>query len=244
MQNKALKIGIISFIIFFVIVLILFTNKQVVSSDCIAIKEDGEISIVFLSYGYKDQNNFFSDVNDYVYGENGFLAIEPFKENKDKLSFYAIATDDVVCNIEDKTFICDDRSTKKIASKCPHNYIFVLADRNKFLDFVEPIRSSAYLNLASINTADNKLVVLHEFGHLFGGLADEYVEKGIEISPEEFPNCDYQECNKWNNFSNTGCFKGCSKTNYYRSIETGIMRNYLKSNTFGEWNKWILKDIL
>ena len=236
-----------------IIVIVVFSfnidkvNKSpVLNSECIVLHEgdSGKVNVVFLSYGYDDQKTFLADVDKYINGTDSFSSIEPYSSNFNKLNFYAVVSDEVKCHIDDGTILCDDRAAKKVASKCHNDYIFIINKVNQFKDIVLPLRSSAYLNIGSINVADNKLVVLHEFGHLFGGLSDEYVEDGMSIDITNSLNCDISNCNKWNNVDGTGCFNGCSKAEYYRSIQNGIMRNYYKSNVFGIWNERILSEKL
>ncbi len=237
-------IALVTIILVFVFNINKVSKSPALNSDCIIINEgeSGKTNIVFLSYGYEDKESFLADVNKYIEGENSFSTIEPFKSNFEKLNFYAVMSNEVKCDIQDGTILCEDRTTKKVASKCPNDYIFVINKVNQFKDIVLPLRSSSYLNIGSINVADNKLVVLHEFGHLFASLSDEYVEDGITINIADSLNCDVEACNKWNNIDGTGCFNGCSKQQFYRSIQNGIMRNYYKSNIYGVWNEKILKD--
>lgn len=249
--------GLIKILTFFlaisiVIIIVIFINlnketKRSPDSDCIIIKEnENTFDVVFLSYKHKDKESFLKNVNSYVYGVNGFVSIEPFKSKFDRLSFYAVYTDSIECNIDQGTLLCDDTFAKKVASKCPNDYIFVLADRNNFIDLVAPVRSSAYFNLGSINTADHELVVVHEFGHLFGKLVDEYVDENgyKDLELKDAPNCDNNLCNKWKNFENTECLKDCALSSYYRSKDFTIMRNYFKSNEFGVYNEWLLNKSL
>lgn len=221
-------------------------QKSVKGEDCINLYEhDNQArSVVFLSYGYTNKDDFLTDAWSYINGTYGLLSLEPFKESKEKLNFYAIFSDKVICGIEDNTLICDDEAVKRISLSCPNDYLFVLGSRNNFFNFINPIRSSSYVNLASINTADNKLVVAHEFGHLFGRLADEYVEQGLDFSASAYKNCDVQGCPKWKFFSVAGCFRGCGSISLYRSTEKGIMRNYFESQTYGDYNAWLLNNTL
>ncbi len=221
--------------------------KKSPDSNCITIQENPKsLNIVFLSYQYKSQDEFLASAKEYINGKAGFANIEPFKSNMDQLSFYAVYTTSMACSTTQGTLICDDYISKRSASKCPNDYIFVLGDINSFVDALVPIRSSAYLNLGSINTADNQFVVLHEFAHLFGHLVDEYVDevsyKSLNIN--NAPNCDDSKCTKWSDFNNTQCLKGCSLSTFYRSQDYTIMRNYFKSNSFGVYNEWLLNQSL
>jgi hypothetical protein len=237
---------VILFIGALIVIVLLGQTKDVISSECIVLEENDEnkVDILFIGHGYTEKDKFLEEVNEYVYGEFGYQGVEPFKSNFDKLNFYGILSDDVQCPIQSDTIICDDLSTRQVASQCPHNFIIVLNNRNLLKDFIVPVRSSAYLNVASINTADNKLVVVHEFAHIFRNLADEYVEESIQFEVEDFDNCDLENCPVWRDFEGAGCFAGCGMAKYQRSIDTGIMRNYVKSKEFGNWNEKLLSERL
>ncbi|MBS3149849.1 hypothetical protein J4455_04130 [Candidatus Woesearchaeota archaeon] len=229
------------------IIFILRVNKTSVddtkrSSDCFVVNEgkNEKVNVVFLPYGYSDNKKFLSDIDMYINGEFGFKNLEPFKSNFENINFYSVMDSNVKCDVVDNTIICDELSTRSAASRCPNDYIIVLYDRDSIKDFIVPIRSSAYLNLASINTADDPLVVPHEFVHICCNLADEYVEEGITIDLSRFENCDVETCPRWNFFNGTGCYQGCGEINFYRSIETGIMRNYLIGKEYGSWNEYLI----
>jgi len=191
----------------------------------------------------KDQNldDFREDVNKNV---NTFLTTEPFKGRQEKMNFYRVdKLEELDCEI-DAWVKCDEFSVKKLASYCPNDYIVILVDRGKVRDLISPVRSSAISNMAKINTADNELVVLHEFGHIFGGLADEYVDEkyysNIGWSPLSYPNCDSPpDCNGWRGVDGTGCFEGCSLKKYSRPTENSLMRS-LKTEKFGPLNERII----
>lgn len=217
--------------------------------DCVSVQynehPDNSIDIVFLSYGYNKFDDFREDVNKNI---NTFLETEPFSSNKEKLNFYRIDNLNQL-NCELSSWIkCDEFEVKKLASYCPNDYIIILADRSKIKDFISPVRSSAVSNMEKINTADNKLVVIHEFGHIFGGLADEYVDKqyysNINFNPDKYPNCDtLPNCAGWVGVDGTGCFGGCSLDSFGRPTKTSIMRT-LGTEEFGPLNEKIIIDKL
>lgn len=213
--------------------------------DCVSVlyssNPNNSIDIVFLGYGYKKFDDFREDVTKNI---GVFLATEPFKSNKEKISFYRIdKLDELSCEIGDWVR-CDEFEVKKLASYCPNDYIIILVDRSKIKDMLSPVRSSAVSNMEKINAADNKLVVLHEFGHIFGGLADEYVDEKYYSStgfdPNDYPNCDFlPECAEWGNVNGTGCFEGCSLKSYGRPTENSLMRS-LSTEKFGPLNENII----
>jgi len=193
-----------------------------------------KIDIMFLGNNYDDKEDFSSDVHKYV--NDVFLKIEPFSSNIDKLTFFYIDVfSDLGCDINGYVD-CDDFLVKQLASNCPNDFIFVLYERSKILDLGLPIRSSANpaTRVATINTADDNCVLMHEFGHTFAGLADEYII-GYSIGSfdvSEYANCDVTNCDKWEDIT-SGCYgggqkgekDGCSFIQYYRSIDNSIMRN-------------------
>ncbi len=218
------------------------------TSDCIPLlynsPYNNSVDIVFLGYGYKNKDTYRKDVKEYI---ELFLETEPFKSNKEKINFYMIEDfSSIECEI--KSWIkCNEFKAKTLASNCPNDYIIILVDRSKIKDMINPIRSSAKSNIAKINTADKNTVVLHEFGHIFGNLADEYVDEKyysrINFDPRDYPNCDTTPCSKWSLVPNTSCFKGCSLSKYRRATKNSIMRS-LTVNSFGPLNEGVLKERL
>ena len=95
-------------------------------------------------------------------------------------------------------------------------------------------------------TADNPFVVMHEFGHSFGDLADEYVDDyylSFSFKGDNYPNCDSSSCDKWAETEGTGCFKGCSTDGFYRGTKNSLMKS-LSAKYFGPINKEVLKEKL
>ncbi len=228
-------------------------NKTLISTfkpsektiDCVSIlyssHPNNSLDIVFLPFGYKTFDDFIGDVSKNI---NTFLEIEPFNTSREKINFYRIdKLDQLDCQIG-QWVSCDEYEVKKLASYCPNDYIMILVDRSKIKDLINPVRSSAISNMEKVNTADNKLVVIHEFGHIFGGLADEYVDEkyyeNIGFDPDDYPNCDFPpECEEWKNINNTGCFQGCSLEKYSRPTKNSVMRS-LNTEKFGPLNEKIL----
>jgi hypothetical protein len=201
---------------------------------------DNKVDVVFLGYGYDDKEVFNLKVREYI--DDVFFNFEPFNSNRDKFTFYFIDDfEDLDCSFNN-WIVCDDFKIKKLASNCPNDYTIVLAARSWIADLFDPVRSSAIGNVEKVNTMDNPNVVVHEFGHIFGGLADEYVDdyySQVDFRVGNYPNCDVARCEKWNDLSlecygggQRGSEDGCSLTEYYRSTETSIMRE-LDQHSFG-----------
>ncbi|MBD3164351.1 hypothetical protein GF323_04060 [Candidatus Woesearchaeota archaeon] len=232
------------------ITLRLITGKDGVEIDaaedmqdikCVSVLNNGEpgnkIDIVFLNYGFEDITEFNEQVNRYI--NNILLEFRPFKEHSSKFNFYRIDEADIECDI--KGFIdCDQFKIKLAASDCPNDYIAVLVSRSRVKDFIRPVRSSAIGNIAKINTADKPFVLVHELGHSFGQLADEYVDEGYysdsNFKASDYANCDSSPCPSWKHVDNASCYQGCSLNKYFRPTQNSIMRS-LSSPTFGPINE-------
>lgn len=219
------------------------------SVDCVSVvynsPPNNSIDIVFLGYGYSSYEDYRQDVDENI---NTILSVSPFNESAEKLNFYRVdKLDQLACQIN-QMIKCDEYEVKKLASFCPNDYIIILVDRNKIKDLLNPVRSSAIGNIEKINTADNNLVILHEFGHTFGNLADEYVDEkyysNIAFDPGLYPNCDFPpECKEWSQVDGSGCFDGCSLKKFARPTVNSIMRS-LSMEKFGPVNEKVLMEKL
>lgn len=222
---------------------LLFTKRsdyvEVSSNDkkveCVNVVYNGDyknkIDVVFLGYNYEDTKTFSDDANIYV---DELSQMEPYLSNKNKFNFYRIDEfRDLGCRETSGMIICDDFRVNELALKCPNDQIVVLDKKNAF----SLLRSTASGNIISLNTADSKSVLMHEFGHSIGGLGDEYVYVDSDV---DYPNCDLQPCNKWDG---NGCYSGCSSSLYYRPSETSIMKDlgdvYYNDVSLGVLNKRI-----
>ncbi len=184
------------------------------------------IDVVFLNHNLKNED-FSSKVNEYI---DTLFSKEPLSSNKDSFNFYFV-DEKINCNTED-FIICDDLEAKRLAARCPNDYIIILSKQ-----LLDVPRSSSFGRTMAINTADDNLVVLHEFGHILGKLADEYLVEGLD--KVNAANC--QENPEWENK-----FLGCSLKSYYRSSDDSIMRSFgpFSLNEFNEVSKnEILKRI-
>ncbi len=231
--------------ILILIALIFFSTKGL-NKECDALKYSGQvkdkINLVFLPDNYQDTSIFLTDVEEF---SKSLLSLQPFVNHKDDFNICTVKEfKDLGCK-DEGAIICDTRKVKRAASKCPNDFIIVLHRRSKIQDLVDPLRSAAYQQITSINTADDPLVLAHEFGHLLGDFAEEYIINQAEIDWDA-PNCDKdkKECSKFSIVEDSGCFLGCTTHDYSRSIETGIMRDYWKGKTYGSYNEFILEEEL
>jgi len=172
-----------------------FPYKKVVDAGSSAEKVD----IVYLAEGYtKEQmGKFQKDVkrlNDYLFER------EPFKSQKSAFNIWSVASasqeqgtdipgDNVWANtIMNSNFYTfnssrylttfDQKSIRDIAANVPYDHIVVLVNHERY-------GGGGFLNYYSITTVDNiksREVFVHEFGHSFGGLADEYFSSTVAVN--------------------------------------------------------------
>jgi len=183
-----------------------------------------------LIYNGEDKPNivFFSSEDTAKRYIEGFFKISPFDKNKNGFNFYSIDYTPECELYKGIAILCYSKEVIKKAASCPNDYIVVTKDKPS------NIRSSAYMNVVSLNSNSNINVFAHEFGHAFANLADEYVPAKI---PKGSKNCQ-KTCDK---FNTTECLKGCSEESYYRSIDSGLMRT-LFSSTYGTFNEELIKS--
>ncbi|MEM3405449.1 MAG: M64 family metallopeptidase [Candidatus Pacearchaeota archaeon] len=236
-MEKKFKILIIINILFLLIItlIIFFSFKPIIKSpnsgNCNIIKINGEpsdkIDIVFLTDNL-DEVKLLELSNLYI---NEIFNFTPFSSAKTKFNFYYIPNK-TTCEINNNFLFCYNKQTIQLASSCNYDYIFVLSSRNSI------IRSSAYMGIGSININSPKQIILHEFGHLFANLADEYVPSSLPFNQKNcFSSCNYLHANSY------GCYQGCSNNNYFRSSQNSIMRS-LFSKSYYELNENIIKNYL
>jgi hypothetical protein len=185
-----------------------------------------EICNILKNSGGKESLLFFGDKESSEEYFNYLISSSPYNSNPDFFNAYYIDSYVPECEYyKGIAILCHSRELMEVASSCPSDYVVVLKD--------EPsnIRSSAYQNVLSLNLNSPKSVLLHEFAHAFANLADEYVPANI---PKGSENCQVS-CDEFLE----DCFEGCSKSDYFRSINLGIMRT-LSSLDYGEFNEQII----
>lgn len=166
-------------------------------------KPENKIDLVFMAEGYTEEEmpKFKADVIriwDYM------ASIPPYRYNKDKFNVTAInslskesGTDiphegsyKATClnthfytfNIERYLTSSDLKSMHDIAETVPYDHLIILVNTERY-------GGGGFYNHYSIFTTDNELsekVAIHEFGHSFAGLADEYYTS--DVASEDFYN--------------------------------------------------------
>ena len=221
-----ISIGIIA-LVFIILIFLLAKNKNIEKSPTTGLAECKTIS-----YNGKGKTSivFFSSKQEAEKYKNALFEISPFNENKNEFNFYYIDDYQPECEIyKGVALLCYNRELVKKAASCPNDIIVVVKDENS------RIRSSAYMNVININSKLQTSVFAHEFAHVFANLADEYVPAEL---PSKAKNCQ-SDCDKFS--VKDGCFEGCSKNNYFRSINAGLMKT-LYSKTLGLFNEKLISE--
>ena len=193
-----------------------------IGEGCNVLQEDGDgINILFFS-----GREVAKDYLDY------FLESEPFNAAADNFNFFYIEDEVPECELyRGDVFYCYSRELVKKSSVCPNDYIVV------FGDYPGDIRSSAFMNVLSINSNHPKSVFLHEFGHVFAHFAEEYVDENAKI-PSKAKNC-VSSCEDFG--EGVECFEGCTKSSYYRSSFESVMRT-LNFRDYGFLNNQFISE--
>jgi len=154
------------------------------------------VDLVFVAEGYiaEDRDKFKADVDRFV----GYLfGIEPYKSAQGRFNIYGIfrpsperAMDEPRQGMFKKTIldasfnafdldrymlIEEDHRLHEVAAQAPYDAIVVLVNSKRY-------GGGGIYNDYCVSTVDNaasKQVFLHEFGHSFAGLADEYYSSDV-----------------------------------------------------------------
>ena len=231
---------------------------------------ESKVDIVVLPEGYTadEMARFQQDCQNLV---SVFAQHEPFASHIDDFNFRAVLAPSeesgidipashtwvrTILNAHFYTFYIDRYCTtrnyfsvKDVAANAPYDQIYILVNSNQY-------GGGGFYNFYSMSTAGNmssSSVIVHEFGHAFAGLADEYEEPdnplallyNLDVEPWE-PNIttlvDFES--KWadlvapntpiptpntNQYNNTvGAFEGGGYLTHgmYRPQRNCMMRNY------------------
>ncbi|MCX6175056.1 MAG: M64 family metallo-endopeptidase [Ignavibacteriales bacterium] len=162
------------------------------------------VDVAILAEGYTalEQKKFEKDLKHYT---NLFLGHEPFKSNKDKFNIYGVfkasqesGIDEPGANIYKNTTLNtrfyslgseryvlteDNKTLHDLAAHVPYDAIYIMCNSERY-------GGGGIYNFYCTFTSDNQFspyIFLHEFGHSFGGLADEYYTSDVaynEFYPE------------------------------------------------------------
>jgi hypothetical protein len=188
------------------------------------------------SYSYNGEGKtslvFFAQENEVKKYMDSLYGFEPFSSNKDVFNVFYIDDYEPECELyKDVAVLCYNRALIKKAGSCPNDIIVVIKEMGL------SVRSAAYMNVVSLNSKLPVSVFAHELVHALANLADEYVPAKL---PRSAKNC-VRDCNEFD--VKDGCYGGCSESDYFRSVDNGLMKT-LRSDHYGVFNeKLILKEL-
>ena len=202
---------------------------SIVPSKCVEILKNGDpsdkIDVVFVGDKFTDLTDFRNQVEMHMGlkpgvdgSTDGIFYVEPFLSNKDKFNVYLVnELSDLDCLEGDSTLgLCDRNKVNDLALQCPYDFINLLSRRR--------YRSAAFpdIGIYSISISSDEgtrvatRVSVHEFGHSFGYLLDEYSGDSTYLDNFQFKNCFGREpikdldCGLATCFSGDGCLAGCN----------------------------------
>lgn len=223
-------IMIFAFALFIIPLITVFAS----ANNCTAIRYNGDsdyrADIVIVGHGFPEDQlwDFEKEVNNIV---NFTLAYPypPYNNYSKMINFWFVnQSADLGCS----GATCNNGLATALASQCPYDRIYILIN-----DSVGSYGGGgSILATGSRHWNLKEEIFVHEMGgHTFGRLMDEYNYSGTGSLYYSGANCATLEeanyinnttpCTKWNNFSGTGCYPGCSYSNLYRPTVGSTMRN-------------------
>jgi hypothetical protein len=159
-------------------------------------KTENHVDIVILGDGYTaaEMDKFHKDVATLT---DELFTVEPFKSRKADFNVRAVETPSATSGVnkphpgvfnrtplsmsygafdsERYALSYDNRSIRDVAASVPYDYMFILINERTY-------GGGGIFNLYSTVAADNKFsryIFVHEFGHCFAALADEYYTSDV-----------------------------------------------------------------
>jgi len=158
-----------------------------------------KIDIVILPEGYteSEMGTFIKDCQDFA---NHLFSFDPYTENKNRFNIYGIlapspetGSDIPADSIWQKTLLntsfytfdserycmtTDNKSVRDLAANAPYDQIYILVNHQKY-------GGGAIYNHYSVSVNSNRSaakIFIHELGHGFAGLGDEYYNDEVSYS--------------------------------------------------------------
>ncbi|MFH1066122.1 MAG: M64 family metallopeptidase [Nanoarchaeota archaeon] len=146
------------------------------------------IDVLLIPDGYGNREDFLADATRVVDRQGlhgGLLGISPFSDYKNKFVFYTMPLTQSLPSMQAGSALAPHVIyASRTGRLCPNIDRIIVVSKNQF-------RSSAMLGesaVVSVPASGSMTVAAHEFGHIFGMLADEYNQIGGNGHPY-IPNC-------------------------------------------------------
>lgn len=156
-----------------------------------------KLDVVFISDAYDTKENFEQDVFSILEGNSanpGLFSIEPFSDASNKFNIWTLYTGTEPLPMMRQAWFTivnpAEGYVNRIARACGNKDVTIVLSKSDFTSFSND-GGNAYLSIESENEW-LPLVFIHEFGHNFGGLMDEYYYMRPGLSPQWVtgrPNC-------------------------------------------------------
>lgn len=190
----------------------------------------GCLEILFIAgdYGVADLPAFAATVAAHT---SFLLTVEPYASNAGRITVRRLDhTTDLQCSGGFCVW-CDDAAVYDAAAAAPYDEIVVLNQGGAGQGCGDITvggggpSSYARIMLGGTTESEGAHLTVHELGHSFGGLRDEYI---VGWDEPEGPNCDVDGCEAWTGVAGTGCFPGCMRTSFFKSSESCLMEVYTR----------------
>ena len=226
-----------------------------------------KVDVAYIAEGYTEEemSKFLLDAQRIT---DNFLSASPYSEFRNRFNFYAILSPSIESGVDvpgkdlyfntnvNSTFYTfgmdrymtsfDTRSIYDIAANVPYDVIIILVNSKLY-------GGGGFFNHYAEITVDNpwsKVVALHEFGHSFAGLADEYAGSvsysdtyNVKVEPWEpniTTNVDFSS--KWKSMISHGTPIPTPRTEEYKSsVGMFVGGGYLEKGIYSPYEDCRMK---
>ena len=203
--------------------------------------QPGMFNVLIIASGYNTSNiNNFQIKAEAI--KNLLINVEPFKSYTSKIDINIYKNYSELgcysgCNNIERLMCCDQNSVVSAASASGYYYdeIIVIHNTSVFSGCGYRENSDGY-KINSYNTycavydgPYSDVMSLHEFGHSFGNLCDEYSYDSEAYDYYACVNCR-SNCSDWSDTGSTLCQQGCDAESSYYRPEDSIMLTFDISN--------------
>lgn len=214
-----------------------FTKTLSDSQQDLSANDTLDITFIGDNYTANTLSTFHNDVTRF---SNELALFQPFTQYITKIVFHYIDnTTDLGCNYTDRVIVCNSSLVYSIVQNAgvPYDRVAVIVN--------DPTYGGAAVGELAVmyNGQFGPEGFVHEFGHTFSRLADEYLANVFSESLDR--NCynGTPPNPSWQGIPNVTYFEECNFPDYYRSSSDSIMRT-LAAKYFNDVSQKYLRDSL